>query len=342
MPEWCCVTNFPPLLRSLLGPLSLLYGAAVRARVWMYQKGWLKQRRLKAPVISVGNLTVGGTGKTPMVIWLAEKFLADGKRVAILSRGYRGSSGTSDEIDLMKFRLQGRVAFGVGKDRFAAGKRLESQQSIDIFLLDDGFQHLQLARDLDILLMDASRPMHGELLLPAGRLREPLSAMTRANLIVFTRTETVPGTVEVIEKLSQFPVFAAATRLLGFRRLGGGIQVSPTEQIGSGPFFAFCGLGNPEAFFHNLRNWGLAICGQAIFPDHYHYRERDILTIKQAAKQTGANAFVTTEKDAQNLLGRKFEETPLYVCVIDLVVSPEADFRNVLDEMLAVRTRAVA
>ncbi len=334
--------SFPPLLRSLLWPLSLLYGAAVRARVWVYQKGLLKQRRLKAPVISVGNLTVGGTGKTPMVIWLADKFLADGKRVAILSRGYRGSSGTSDEIELMKFRLPSRVAFGVGKNRFAAGQRLEAQQPVDIFLLDDGFQHLQLARDLDILLMDASRPMHDELLLPAGRLREPLGAMSRANLVVFTRAETVPGTFEAIEKLSRFPVFVSVTRLLGFRSFGGDFSLQSKEEIGAGPFFAFCGLGNPDAFLRDLRNWGLAICGQAIFPDHYHYRERDILTIKQAAKQTGANAIVTTEKDAQNLLGRKFEETPLYVCVIDLVLSPEADFRNVLDEMLAVRTRAVA
>src|SRR5438552_17213576 len=124
------------------------------------------QKRLKGTVISVGNLTVGGTGKTPMVIWLAEKFLAEGKRVAILSRGYRGANGSSDEIELMKFRLQGQVSFGVGKNRFAEGHRLESQQPIDVFILDDGFQHLQLARDLDILLMDVSRRLARESLLP--------------------------------------------------------------------------------------------------------------------------------------------------------------------------------
>src|SRR3989440_8969035 len=123
--------NVHPLLRILLWPLSLLHGGAVRLRVLLYQKGWLKQKRLKGTVISVGNLTVGGTGKTPMVIWLAEKFLAEGKRVAILSRGYRGANGTSDEIELMKFRLQGQVVFGVGKDRFAGGHRIESQHSIE-------------------------------------------------------------------------------------------------------------------------------------------------------------------------------------------------------------------
>jgi tetraacyldisaccharide 4'-kinase len=334
--------NVPPLLRRLLWPLSVFYGAGVRARVWLYAKRWFKQKRLKATVISVGNLTVGGTGKTPMVIWLAEKFLADEKRVAILSRGYRGSNGTSDEIELMKFRLQGRVSFGVGKNRFAEGRRLESQHSIDVFLLDDGFQHLELARNLDILLMDASRPLAGESLLPAGRLREPLAAMSRANLIVFTRAETASGTLEAIGKLHQYPVFAASTRLLGFRRFGGESSLLGANEIGPGPFFAFCGLGNPDAFFRDLGNWGLAVCGQAIFPDHHHYTQREMLAVKQAGKRVGAQAFVTTEKDAQNLDGLKFEEAPLYVAAIDVVVTPEADFRKVLDQTLAAGAGAAA
>ena len=334
--------NVAPLLRRLLWPLSLVYGAGVRARVWLYASGWFKQKSLNGTVISVGNLTVGGTGKTPMVIWLAEKFLSDGKRVAILSRGYRGAHGTSDEIELMKFRLQGRVSFGVGKNRFAEGHRLESQQSIDVFLLDDGFQHLQLARDLDILLMDASRPLAGESLLPAGRLREPVAAMSRANLIIFTRAETASGTLEAIRKLNQYPVFAASTRLLGFRRFSREIAPLSASEIGGGPFFAFCGLGNPEAFFRDLGNWGLAICGQAIFSDHHRYAQRDISAIRQAGKRVGANAFVTTEKDAQNLAGLEFVETPLYVAVIDLVVTPEADFRNVLDQTLAAGAGAMA
>ena len=334
--------NLPPLLRMLLWPLSVMYGAGVRVRVWFYAHGWLKQKRLKAKVISVGNLTVGGTGKTPMVIWLAEQFLSEGKRVAILSRGYRGVNRTSDEIELMKSRLQNRVSFGVGKDRFAEGHRIESRQAIDVFLLDDGFQHLQLARDLDILLMDASRPLAREALLPAGRLREPIAAMSRANLIVFTRAETASGTLEAIRKLDEYPVFAATTRLLGFRRLGGEITILAANEIGAGPFFAFCGLGNPDAFFRDLGNWGIAISGQAIFPDHHRYSQGDIVAVKQAGKRVSANAFVTTEKDAQNLAGLNFEEAPLYVAVIDLVVTPEADFKNVLDQTLAASAGAAA
>ena len=334
--------NGSSLLRTILWPLSALYGDIVRVRVWLYAQGLLKRRRLKGTVISVGNLTIGGTGKTPMVIWLAEKFLEDGKRVAILSRGYRGADGTSDEIELMKFRLQNRVSFGVGKNRFAEGQRLESQRSVDIFLLDDGFQHLQLARDLDILLMDASQPLGGESLLPAGRLREPLAAMSRANLIIFTRAETASGTLEAVRKLNQYPVFAASTRLIGFRHFGGEITPLAANDIGAGPFFAFCGLGNPDAFFRDLGNWGLAVCGQAVFRDHHRYTQRDIAAVKQAGTRAGAKAFVTTEKDAQNLTGRMFEDAPLYVAVIDLVVTPEADLRNILDQTVAGRTGAAA
>lgn len=325
-------------LRILLWPLSLVYEAAVRIRARLYARQWLRQKRLRAPVISVGNLTAGGTGKTPMVIWLAEKLLAEGKRVAILSRGYRGTNGSSDEIEMMKSRLQNRAAFGVGKNRFLEGQRLESERPVDVFLLDDGFQHLQLQRDIDILLMDASRPLGKEALLPAGRMREPLSAMARANFLVFTRAETVPGTRETIGKLSAYPVFAATTRLLGFRRLGGEIALLPPSETGAGPFFAFCGLGNPEAFVKDLGNWGLEISGEMFFRDHHRYREQDVLRIQKAAKEAGAKALVTTEKDAQNLKGMSFGEAPVYICVIELALDPELDFWRAIQ--LALETRS--
>src|SRR5438067_13669750 len=124
--------KLPLVVRILLWPLSIIYAGGAWLRAWSYARGWLRQERLNGTVISVGNLTVGGTGKTPVVIWLAEKFLSEGKHVAILSRGYRGSNGTSDEVELMRFRLQGRVMFGVGKNRYAEGRRLETQQPIDI------------------------------------------------------------------------------------------------------------------------------------------------------------------------------------------------------------------
>jgi tetraacyldisaccharide 4'-kinase len=331
-----------PLARMALSPLSLLYGAYVSLRAFFYAQEWLKQKRLKGVVISVGNLTVGGTGKTPMVIWLAERLLAEGKCVAILSRGYRGTDGSSDEIEVMKFRLQDRVAFGVGKDRFETGRRLEEQKAVDVFLLDDGFQHLQLARDLDILLVDASRPMGKEWLLPAGRLREPVSAMGRAGLLIFTRTENMPGTTEAISKLREYPVFAAQTRLLGFRRLGGDVTLLPPDAIGSGPFLAFCGLGNPQAFFRDLVNWKFDVRTNAAFPDHHRYSERDVARLQEMGKTAGARAFLVTEKDAQNLRGIEIPGSPVYVAVIDFVISPEAEFLNILGTTMSGARGAAA
>ena len=327
--------NLPPLVRMVLWPLSLVYGQVTRLRVALYERGLLKQKRLNRPVISVGNLTVGGTGKTPMVIWLAERLLAQGLRVGILSRGYKGSGGTSDEIELMKLRLNNRVAFGVGPDRFEQGRRIEA--SADVFLLDDGFQHRQLGRDVDILLIDAARSLGKEMMLPAGRLREPVSAMSRADFLLFTRTETVPATIEAIKKLHQYPVFSAATQLVGFRRLGERIQFVPAEEIGAGPFYAFCGIGNPRAFFLNLQNWGIAVAGKCEFGDHHRYDERDVRDLVAAARRVGARALVTTEKDEQNLSGEKFEDLPVYVVVIDLAIDKEEVFLQAIREKLDVR-----
>jgi tetraacyldisaccharide 4'-kinase len=310
----------------------------VKVRTWLYRRGWLRQKRLRAAVISIGNLSVGGTGKTPMVLWLAERLHARGKKVAILSRGYRGSDGTSDEIELMKQRLQDRVEFGIGKNRFLEGKRIESQRNIDVFLLDDGFQHLALARDLDIVLIDASREMAKEQLLPVGNLREPFSAIMRANLLVFTRVENAPKARAAIQKMGEIPVFAAETRLIGFRLLGGDTTIFPSKTLGAGPFFAFCGIGNPEAFFRNLEIWGVPVAGTRIFRDHFRYGATDIALLERAAAQANAKALVTTEKDAQNLAGLRFPSIPVYVSVIDLELGQEADLLAVVDRALETRT----
>lgn len=311
--------TLPLLLRFLLWPVSLLYGQLGRLRAWLYAKGFFKQRRLKKPVISIGNLTVGGTGKTPMVIWLAQRLIAEGKRVGILSRGYKGSHGTSDEIEVMKSRLGDRVVFGVGANRFARGRRLEA--SVDVFVLDDGFQHLALARDVDILLVDASQPLARQTLLPTGRLREPVSAMARADILIFTRTETVGGTAAAIEKFQDFPVFSAATRLVGFRRFGDSVQTAPVEHVGPGPFYAFCGIGNPHAFFQDLQNWNLPLADRCEFADHHCYDARDARELEEAALQAGAKALLTTEKDAQNLGNVKFAQIPAYIVLIEFEIA---------------------
>jgi tetraacyldisaccharide 4'-kinase len=330
----------PRPLRFLLYPFSLLYKKIVLVRAELYEKGRLKAKRLHGTVVSVGNLTVGGTGKTPMVLWLAEKFLADGKRVAILSRGYRGSNGTSDEIELLRQRLGNRVAFGIGKDRFAAGWQLESQQPIDVFILDDGYQHLQLARDLNILMLDGSVRLSDQWLLPAGTLREPISACSRANMIIVTRrTERPEIEAQFSHKLS---IFHAQTRLLGFRIAGEQKTPNYLSEIGPGPFFAFCGIGNPEAFWNDLARWHVPLAGQKKFRDHHRYSSADVEELEKAAEHAGAKAFITTEKDEQNLKHARSSKLPVHVAVIDFVLSSESEFRAAMDRALSTRRGAAA
>ncbi len=332
--------NLPLLVRVLLWPLSQLYGGYVRVRARLYEKGWLKQRRLRAKVISVGNLTVGGTGKTPMVLWLAEQFLAEGKSVAILSRGYHGSHGTSDEVELMKRRLQGRVAFGVGKNRFAEGHRIEQHQAIDIFLLDDGFQHLHLARDLDILMLDGSRKLKEQWLLPSGVLREPISSCRRADILVVTRKTERPD-IEA-DDAHRFSIFYAQTRLLGFRRRGAHADLHYLTEIGHGPFFAFCGIGNPQAFFDDLSRWHVPLAGVSMFRDHHQYLASDLSRLEKAAQSAGATAFVTTEKDAENLDENYDGALPIFVAVIDFVFTAESEFLAALARKLQLQGGAAA
>ncbi len=331
--------NLPPLLRILLWPLSQVYGAYVRCRRALYSRGWLKPRRLKATVISVGNLTVGGTGKTPMVLWLAEKFLTQGKRVAILTRGYKGSHGSSDEIKVLKRRLGGKVLFGIGPDRFVSGSRLESQHAVDVFLLDDGFQHLQLARNLDIVMLDGSRQLESEWLLPAGSLREPVAACRRADILVVTRKSEKPvikwGDAVVV------PIFYAQTRLIGFQKFGPLAETKDRSYLGPGPFLAFCGIGNPSAFFDDLSRWQVPVVEKKVFPDHHKYSSMELDQLQSRSIACGAAGLITTEKDAENLPVTDVR-LPIWIAVIELAFNVERELLAAIDSKLAARQGTAA
>lgn len=333
--------NWPLPIRLMLWPLSVAYGLIARGRAWLYAHGWLKQKRLNGAVISVGNLTVGGTGKTPMVLWLAERLLAQGKRVAILSRGYRGSGGTCDEVELLRMRLGPRVPIGVGKNRFGLGKQLEAEK-IDVYLLDDGFQHLQLARDLDIVLLDLSRPLRHDWLIPAGRLREPRSALNRADLVVFTHAENQTLAASAMQELHQFPIFPSTLRLLGFRPHAGHNSSKLLTEISDEHVFAFCGIGNPDAFFRDLARWRVRVVGRASFPDHHRYTVSDLARLEHSAARAGAKAFVSTEKDAENLGSLSFSMFPLYLAVVEMAIPDEKQFLLAITHRLSARRGAAA
>ncbi len=320
--------------QTLLWPLTLPYGAATHLRARAYRTGLLRQRRLDGVVISVGNLTTGGTGKTPMVLWIAQRLLAEEKSVGILSRGYRGetdaSGSTSDEVRLLQARLGERVRFGVGADRFALGREL-AQRGVEWFVLDDGFQHLQLARDVDIVLIDATNPFGGGQLLPAGRLREPRSALARANIIVITRSDHAPAIEAAIRRDSEAPIFYAAPHLESVRAFRGEYPGDESTDAHARKLFAFSGIGNPTVFPVDLREWGLDPVGYKIFPDHHRYTSEDVKTIAAEARAAGADALICTEKDIFNLSGVPLDGIDLYYCRIFLHIARETEFwRDVL------------
>ena len=313
-------------------PLSLLYGAATHLRVRAYSTGILKPQRLPGVVISLGNLTVGGTGKTPMVLWIVEKMLAEGKRVGILTRGYRGDANStaadsngSDEVRLMQNRLGSKVEFGVGPNRFEKGQELAAR-GVNCFVLDDGFQHLQLARDVNIVLIDALNPFGGGRLLPAGRLREPVSALRRANIVVITRTAHAPAIEAVVKRQTDAPIFYAQPTLDAIRAVTNGRLAAPTVPPSNQKLFAFCGIGNPQGFLITLRDAGFAVAGQKYFPDHHRYTARDAEAVVREAHTAGAAALICTEKDLYNLNGVFDGKENLLCATISMKIDREGDF----------------
>ena len=325
------------LTRSLLWPLSLSYGAAAHLRARAYQAGMLRQQRLDGIVISVGNLTVGGTGKTPMVLRIAERLLREGKRVGILTRGYRGggrnwaASGqdaiesTSDEVQLLRARLGREVAFGVGANRFEKGQAL-AKQGVNWFVLDDGFQHLRLARDVDLALIDATNPFGGGQVLPAGLLREPRTGLSRADIIVITRSEHAPAIEAAVRRDSDAPIFYARPRPDPVRILRKNYPGEEDSEAHSKKLFAFCGIGNPKAFVADLRTWGFHIVGQQFFPDHHTYIPSDVEKIRMQALEAKADGVICTEKDIFNLGGPSGNSLEIWYCPISMQVSNEEEF----------------
>ena len=356
------------LRRAMLAPLSPVYGFAAWLRAEAYRRGMLRPRRLPATVVSVGNLTVGGTGKTPFVGWLAECLNRDNKRAAILSRGYRGfgrgsatpnaepAASSADEPRLLHARLGGRVPLAIGKDRYEAAQPLLAQ-GVEWFVMDDGFQHMQLERDVNIVLIDAMDPFGGGLL-PAGRARESRSALRRADLLVITRTAHAPGLEAALRRHSNAPVFYATTvwdELLPLSVPTAensaraatdhmGTAHSPAATNGQPRYFAFCGIGNPDAFFSDLRQWsGLLrgkVVGEKSFPDHHQYSAEDLSAVESEARESGGTALVCTEKDARNLPLPLAATLPLFACRIRLVpVDQEAVYRTILQ--IAAQRRGV-
>ena len=330
------------LARLVLWPAEAAYSGGMRLRERLYRRGILRSRRLGGTVISVGNLTVGGTGKTPMVLWLAERLAAEGHRPAVLTRGYHGeNSGNgagesdADEAALLRERLGARATIGVGKDRWATGMKLAAS-GVQWFILDDGFQHLALKRDIDIVLLDATAPFGGDHVLPAGRLREPREGLARADVVVITRAEHDASVEATVRSVTRAPIFYARTEL---ESVTAAAPSFPEMDRRATPVFAFCGIGNPVSFFADLQRWGFRVADTRTFRDHYRYSAADLTDVGRAAMAAGAGALICTEKDIFNLRGAGEPQLPLYAARIHLRLSDGDAFWNAVGEAIR-RNRA--
>ena len=331
--------------RMLLFPLYLLslpYGGAVRARSLFYSLGLLKTRTLPCPVISIGNITVGGTGKTPLVMALAKGLMERGISVAILSRGYKGkrisepvvSDGktiflspeeSGDEPFLMAKTCRG-IPVLVGKDRFTNGRIALQRFGVKGLLLDDGYQHLPLHRNINILLIDSHIGFGDHTLLPRGILREPLSHLCRADVFLLTKVEN-PQTVQPLEKKiheihPSSQVFHSHYEPVSL--VGPKDEEEKLDSLKGRKIIALSGVANPVYFSSILRKCGAEIIKEVIFPDHHPYTPEDLSSIEEKSKR--ADCIVTTEKDMVKLKRLDIHRLPVRVLRIELKIWEEEEF----------------
>jgi tetraacyldisaccharide 4'-kinase len=328
-------------------PLSALYGLAMRIRNWHYDRA-ASVVRVGAPVLSVGNITVGGTGKTPLVIELVRRLLAVGRRPAVLTRGYGAAGGsTADEVAELRLAIPA-VPVLAGADRADRARRALAENAADCFVLDDGFQHRRIGRDLDLVVIDTLAPWGGGRVLPAGRLREPLDALRRADVVVLSRAnQAVPAVLAEIEAVLRRLVPSAA--LLGSRVEASGVAGQDgasveVESLAARTVLPVCGIGNPRTFARLVEVLAPRRVEPLVYCDHHAYTAADVAAIVDAARRRGAHAVLTTRKDWVKLAPLWGQQAPqtagLELLRLDIrhVIEDEA---GVLDGLVA-RARAGA
>jgi len=350
--SWSIAARLDPLpVFLLLKPLTWLWHAGV---AWRRTRALRHQRRLGAPVISIGGLGVGGAGKTPFTAYLARRLHEKGWSVAVLTRGYRrrvpekvtvleaGSSApvsvTGDEAQLL---LRTGVAhLGIGADRYQTGRLIEKRFHPDVILLDDGFQHWRLARELDVVLIDALDPWCGGALVPLGRQREPMSALARADLFIITRVEPGSPVDGICARLRELnpgaPIFQSRIRPTHWVDAATGNRVAPGALRGR-PHAAFCALANPASFWRTVAGLGCRPLRCWKFSDHHHYKPRELKRMAADAKAAGAEVLLTTEKDLMNLppdAAGLVAPLRLLWLQAEVEVDGEAELLNLIDSRL--------
>lgn len=290
--------------RLALAPLGCAYGGVARTRLAAYRAGLLSSHSLDRPTISVGNLTTGGTGKTPFTAWLLEVARASGVEPAVLARGYGGDRSGNDEVAMLIDRFPG-LAIGVGADRVEAAQRVRAQHpEVDLWILDDGFQHRRVLRDLDCVLVDATDPLGGGACLPRGLLREPPRGLARADLVVATRSDLVdePSREALWRQLAAFGYrgarIEAAHGPTSLESLGAPHRSLALDELRGRPVRLLSSIAHPAAFASTVARLGAAIREERAFPDHHRYLPADLPDLRDG---TDGTIWLTTEKDAPKL-----------------------------------------
>jgi len=325
------------LLRALLAPLGAVWGGVMSTRNLAYGRGILPSHRSPVPVVCIGNLTLGGTGKTPLVAWVARLLTAGGRRPAIVSRGYGAARGTrSDEAAELALLLPG-VPHVADRDRVAAA-RTAAASGADVVILDDGFQHRRLRRDLDIVAIDATDPFGCGHVFPRGLLREPLAGLARADAAILTRASGLAPARRAAIRAglaaacgNRMPrVWAVASHAAVALRDAAGNRDDLASLAGR-PVAAFAGIGNPAAFRDTLHSLGAEVVGFRPFADHHAYTQRDLEDLVAWGATLGATALVTTLKDMVKLPAADPRRLPLLALEIAIVIEEgEEDLRRLL------------
>lgn len=331
--RYIAIVRPPPAIRLLLAPPAAIYDICARVRNLLFDANIIKKHRLPVPVISVGNLTAGGTGKTPCTFQILDWARARNIKIAVLTRGYGGHGGANDEVMMLQSRFPG-TAVGIGGDRAASAVKLLASGGVDAFLLDDGFQHRRVARDLNILLIDAMDPFGGGACLPAGMLREPAAGIRRADLIIITKTvEAGRARVdaawnELIKLNYQGPRIEASHAPAALEPLDTRRANRPLEDLRGARVHLLSSIGRPESFEFTVRALGAEILEHRAFRDHYTYLPADLPDMRDVIN--GREFWIVTEKDAVKL--RRLGVVDGYLLKVNFNIHAGGD---ALDEALA-------
>ncbi|MHC4191862.1 MAG: tetraacyldisaccharide 4'-kinase [Planctomycetota bacterium] len=336
------------LLRFALGVAAKGYSIVIRLRNFSYSKGWLKTHRANALVISVGNITAGGTGKTPLVIWLCGLLRQKSVPCAVLTRGYKTAKDqrpkTQDYGDepaiLIESSPEAKVI--VNPDRVAGAAEAISEFGAKVLVMDDGFQHRRLGRDLDIVTIDATRPFGYGGMLPAGLLRERLIALKRANAVVITRCDqtTEAKLTRIEEELQQVNhnmIIARSIHAAVYAKSTNDKEIG-LEELKDKKIFAFCGIGNPDAFLNTIKALGSELAGSKVYNDHHHYTDDCLADIYEQATHLKTDLILTTQKDWTKIirLAPAKKDIPLAYLAIEIkLLAGENKLRGLIEDTLA-------